>query len=415
MVQGKIILDKRSRAKKGHPIKIYISGDRKKKYISTGYFSEPDHWKDGPTRKHPNYQFLNSWMRRREYQLQEQIAVCNERGYDFDGAAEFIEAGGPDDREAEIARLKKRLRELEGASEMSLYDFWERLTDERKIAGKSTRAFDQTAAQIRNYAPEVSISEITPEWVEGFKRFKYADGCGDPGIHFYLVTLRTVYFTAVKRKLIPDENPFDGLIPQSVSFKRKVSLQRSDIPKLEAYAPGKYAGEKRIESTQRRIAIFLFQLYIGGHDLVDVANLRWENLQKGRVSFYRSKIKQGRPVLIDNVLLPQAQTIIDRYGTPKSNRVFSFIPDPALTEQYDNYRRLSWAALKRLSKKLGISPALKTKSPRYIFRTWAGEAGADILATMQIQGHRARGMTFVYQNRLPDRIVDRVLREILES
>ncbi|EAR14058.1 putative integrase [Robiginitalea biformata HTCC2501] len=412
MVQGKILLDTRSKGKKGHPIKIYISGNGSKKYISTGYFSMQEHWRDGVTRKHPNYSHLSTWIKRREFELQQQLNYCNEHGYTLREAVQYIK--GKSSPQDEIEMLEKRLRELRGQPTVSLFDFWQQITHERKLASKSTRAFDQTLSQIRKFTDDIPISDITPGWIEGFKAFKYSEGCGDPGVHFYLVTIRTVYYAAARRKLIEDQKPFNGLIPQSVSRKKKVRLSKSDLLRIANYSPSKYAGAARGKAIEQRIAIFLFQIYIGGHDLVDVAGLTWDDVSGGRVSFMRKKIKRGVPVQVDNILLPQAQDIINRHGTPKAKRVFSFIP-PHGTEQYEYYRRYYWKALKQMSEKLEITPPLKTKSPRYIFRTWAGDSGANIIHTMQIQGHKPKEETFKYQGRVPNRIVDQVLQQVLQE
>jgi len=414
LIQARIILDTRSTAKAGHPIKIYLSGYGKKAYISTGYFSRAEHWKDGPTRRHPNYNFLRGWIARREARLQQQVNHCNAHRFSFAQSRDFIKQG-PEDREAEIAALEQRLESLRGDSAPTLYEFWDRYTSELAAAGKSVRAFEETLAQLKHFKADVALRDVNYEWLQDFIQRKYATGCGPSGASFYLRTIRRVYLEAQRRPSlqIPAGNPFAGLIPAS-RRREPPRITREQLAGLLDYQPRPGTTKANAKRMTERMAVFCFQVYIGGHDLVDVARLSWEDVAGGRVRLYRYKNRSRGGELVDNLLIDQAIEILKKHGRKDRGRPFHFIPDPeSEPEGYRTWRGNYNRALRVVSEDLNITPAITSKAPRYIFRTWAGECGADILATMQIQGHRARGMTFSYQGRLPDRIVDRVLREVI--
>lgn len=403
MIRARIIPDTRSKAKKGFPVKIYVSGDGKKKYISTGFFCRDWERKDRE---------LVNYLRRREYDLAREVAYCNENRLSFEAALQVIETGigGA----GEVAALRERLAELEGRGGTTLFEFWGQYRGELAAQGKSVRALDETLVQVQNFMSDIPIREVNYEWLREFSQQKYVTGCGPAGVSMYLRTIRRVYLEAQRRPSmgIPAGNPFTGVIP-SVKRKEKPRMSREEFAALADYTPRPGTTRANAERIRERLAVFRFQVLIGGHDLIDVARLTWEDVgTRVRLTRYKNRDKGGE--LVDNLLVPEASEIIRQVGRQGRKRVFSFIPDPVsepVGYRYwqNNYNRM----LRVVSEDFGIRPGLSTKSPRYIFRTWAGEAGADILATMQIQGHRARGMTFVYQNRLPDRIVDRVLKEIL--
>ena len=118
--------------------------------------------------------------------------------------------------------------------------------------------------------------------------------------------------------------------------------------------------------------------------------------------------------MVDNLLLPEALDIIEKYGTKDKERVFAFIPDKEEQETgYAYYRENTNRALKKISEKQGLLDAMKSKSPRYIWRTWAGNTGLGILPIDQIQGRVPSGVSFRYQARLPYELVDEELKKVV--
>lgn len=147
---------------------------------------------------------------------------------------------------------------------------------------------------------------------------------------------------------------------------------------------------------QRTIDVFMFQLSIGGHDLVDVANLKWEDIRDNRIIFkrYKNRNKPQGGKTVDNMLNRFALDVIGKYGDKKSKNIFSFLGNPK-DGKYTH--RLTFATLKRISEALNISPAFSTKSPRYIFRTIAGELLVHDLIIETIQGHTSDRISRKYQ------------------
>lgn len=415
--RAKIILDKRSTAKKGHPISIYLYNNGTK-YIPLGKYSHESDWDiDGPKKSHPDYTELHRFLLKRRVDLIGEVDYCNEHNLGLKESYQLIK-NGLQDRESRIAALKRELRELEGQGQTMLFEFWETYIKDRERQKKSTKATIDTKAVFENFLLEkdMPINDITYEFLNEFIGFKMSNKCGTGGVSFYLRSLRSVYLEAQRRESlkIKSTNPFKGLINEKVS-KDPVEMSQDEMVKWKNFVPHKFTREYAAKLVLQKRDIFLFQFYIGGHDFVDIALLEWKNIRNGRIRFKRYKNRRhtnGGPT-IDNILVPEALAIIEKHGTKNRDRIFSFIPEPRDQESYQHYINNYRRALRKMSEQLKLNDVMKSKSPRYIFRTWAGNKKADMLATIQIQGQVPKGVTFRYQARLPNEMIDKELSTVI--
>lgn len=398
-MKASIILDLRRETKNGYPIKIVVYKD-KQHSIHLKEYSKSTHWNNGNVNKrHPEYRRLWRKLSKRALLLNEEVAYCNDNNLNLAECIKVIEKG------------------FVSKESVNVFEFWDVFVEEKKTAGLSTKAYEDVKTQLFNYWMEdLPFNDITYEWLQGFINHKYENGCGNSGINFYLKTFGIVYREAQRRESlqVPVGNPFKGLRKKVVK-KEMVKLSREKFKEILEWKPDKKNTPQNKLSLERRLAVWLFQFYIGGHDFNEVALLKWADIKRGRAKFSRHKNRNNTFILIDNLLLPEALAIIKKYGTKDDERVFGFIPDPLTRERsYNEYRNnTNRRLLKGISEELEINK-LTTKSVRYIFRTWAGEVEAGIIPTMQIQGHSLlKEMTFLYQGRLSNEVLDRNLKKIV--
>lgn len=416
--KAEIILDTRRETSKGFPIKIRIYNDGRK-YVPLNEYSSSKHWgNNGLLKSHPDYQRLKKKLLDREFQLIREVDYCNENNLGLTEAFQLIK-NGLDDRETRILQLKKELRSLEGDNSAMLFEFWDSFIKERIDQKKSIKAFVDTKQQLKDFmlVDDMPINDINYEFLNEFSNYKYSNDCGTGGVSFYLRTMRTVYLAAQKRESlgIKSVNPFKGLIDETVSSD-PVELTVAQMKKWKDFTPHKFTRESAIKTVIQKRDIWLFQFYIGGHDFIDIALLEWKkNIRNGRIRFKRYKNRRhpnGGPT-IDNVITPMAKEIMDKYGTRDRERVFSFIPHPndevSYSQYINNYRR----ALRKISEQLELPDNMKSKSTRYIFKTWGDQLQLSEASIKQIQGHAKVGVSSRYAARLPNRIVDGVLRKVV--
>lgn len=246
--------------------------------------------------------------------------------------------------------------------------------------------------------------------VKEFVLFKLKTSCTEAGVMSYLRTIKAVYKEAQRRTSlnIKSHNPFLGII-KTTKTKPIIKLQPEELKKLDAFIPHKFTSAKALKHMKQIRDIFLFQLLIGGHDFIDIALLKWDNIKDNRINFQRYKLRNrtNGGAIIDNKRHKKALQIINKHGDLKDERIFSFIPNPIIQQKaYIFFRGNANRTLQSISKSLGYKNALKTKSPRYLFRTYAGELLIHDLIVMKLQGHTPKGVTFNYQGAISYKVID---------
>lgn len=362
---------------------------REKKCIGHSFVHFWDFEKNLPLKLHPDY--LDLCVKVLEYRAK--VVKVNLGNYEFLEACNFLFATGS----------KKAIT--------GFVDFFNIRIDEKKTLKQPCQSYINVRDVVKNYisSDDIDINAITYEWLNDFVLFKLKNGCGKGGVMSYLRTMRAVYKEAQRRKSlgVKLDNPFIGVIKQAVP-KPVVEVSADILQVLKGYKPKPYSSNLNAFKMQRNLSVWMFQFYIGGHDYVDVALLTWKNIEGDRVGFKRYKLrnKNGGP-LINNKLFPDALSVINRFGDRSSKRVFSFIPDPEKhPEKYRTYRNNVNRSLASVSGQLGLEVSIRTKTPRYVFRTRAGENLIHDLIVMRLQGHTPDGITFNYQGLISNVVQD---------
>jgi len=383
MIKATIILDIRRKTKKGFPVKIRC----KRTYINLGIYQSTTKLKRTP-------EIID-----REIKLAHEINYCNKNNLSFEESIEIIKNGINDD--LQIYLLEKKLADLKDKTNIGILEFYDIIIAERKHKKISVEFYEVTKVQIKNFIIiDEPINNIDYEWVNKFILHKKN---APAGVMSYLKNLRAVYKEAQRRNSyhIKKDNPFLGII-KTIKPKDVQEVTIKDFKKLQIYTPNKFVSKTNAFKMQRNIDLWLFQFLIGGHDLIDIANLK--NVGK-RVKFrrYKNRNKPHGGEQVDNLLVPKAKEIYQKYDG------FKFIPHPSEETKYKNFRNNYNRSLKIISKDLELTSILKSKTPRYVFRTFAGEMMMDTLVLMQLQGHKPTEVTFSYQRKLPNKIIDKQL------
>ncbi len=418
---AKIILDKRSWSKKanGHPISVEVT-NKTNRLVSQKVYALESQWNGYEvTSDHPNASEINRFLTERRAKLIKEVDYCNKHKLDLAASIKIIK-NGLDDKEIRIAQLERELRELKGDNQTMLFKFWKDFIKEMAKIEKDTKALEDTLIQFQNYTlnQDIPINNINYEFLKDFSTYKLSGECNQPGLNHYLSMLRRVYKAAQSRESlkIKSSNPFTGFITNDKRSK-VVEMSPEEMLAWVKYEPHPFTTKKSAISQKRRRDLFVFQFLIGGHDFADIAVLEWKNIRGDRIRFKRYKNrshKSGGP-LVDNLILPLAKQIIQLHGTTDRDRVFAFIPHPRDKRSYFHFQNNTRRCFRAISNQLELQDVVKTKSPRYIFKSWADDLELDLRSINQVQGRSQKtlqGVAADYGARLHNSKADHVINSV---
>ncbi len=392
-------VDTRYKSKRGYAVRLQVNSQGQQIFISTGHYSS--------TKKLKETSDLVG--RLKVYEGRGKYADSN--GMDWENAIETIRNGAPEhqgfDKAERIKVLEKELNRLKNIRDQPLIPFVETIISEKQVVGMSTKHFSELIRELQKFNPDLDLNDITYAKLKEYEHYKRQNTQGR-GIMIQktLRTLRTVYNEAKHRELIHDlsRDPWDGLkVVIATNGKEKPTLGAPELKRL------------RSRQGNKVIDLFILQIYVGGQDLIDMADMKWEDTRNDRILIRRSKLRnRGGGRLVDNILLPEAQAIIKRWGSPDTERVFGSWLSEGGSGRYDQQRRQHGKVLRRIGKEIGVE-GLGTKSPRTIFRTAGGKLGVNEILLNQIMGHKPSGVSHRYQQNLSKEAQDEAHRKIIDS
>ena len=296
----------------------------------------------------------------------------------MDEAMEIIKNGLPvNDLDMEIAVLRKRLELLEGKKakqdEKMFIEFVDDLIKERQIKKLDIKAYSSikgTAKSFISPAEDFPINDIDREWLIRFDLYNKEKENLDSTIYMYISMIKTIFTEAQSRPSLNIKSgaPFRK-VKSKKSEKKTYDLSVEDLKKLLHLKTEDIKTTSKFGKTGiKRIAdLFLFQFAIGGHDMVEIASMKWTNVVKGRLVFGRRKNRFRNAIEPVNVMIsPFAKKVIAKYGDKNSDRIFTFLPDPETrAKDYNCFiANLNLSIYKIIRRAANIENDMKSKTTR---------------------------------------------------
>ena len=215
--------------------------------------------------------------------------------------------------------------------------------------------------QTKGYCRSVSFESITEELIASYETYlQHERGITKNSSSFYIRTLHAAYKKGIAMLNLKLRDPF-GNVYTGVDKTRKRAVNIDVIIKLMQY-------KKLNKSMEFSRDTFVFCFFAQGMPFIDFAKLKKENLQNGRLSYYRSKTG-----------------------------------------------RLLSVKVKKLSELLGEKATLTSYVPRH---SWASEAlklHIPMHVISESMGHSNEKTTSIYLTSLDHRNIDAATRKIFET
>lgn len=248
-----------------------------------------------------------------------------------------------------------------------------------------------------------------------------------------IVVILNIFKTLIRKGMelgyiSPDKNPFLTFKYSGIKTEKE-KLDATEIQALEALE----LAEGSLDWHSRNA--FLFSFYCAGIRVGDLLQLRWLNVEGGRLNYQMGKNHKTR----DLKLVPQAAAILDLYRTKDnkpndfifpfmdSKRIYSSAISQAdrdrlpsdmkkkLFEEISSKNALINKSLKRIAEKAGISKKVSMHISRHSFASLAVKNGADSNKVKSLLAHSRLQTTEGYMGSFSSSEADNALEGIFAN
>lgn len=244
--------------------------------------------------------------------------------------------------------------------------------------------------KLEAFNPNLTLGEITPEWLQAYARFLRKHHGNNPGtIRKNMCVIRMHYYAAMRAGKVTD-NPFTAYKLPAAS-PEVVYLTEEELNKLTTL----YNEATLPENEQKVLRFFLFMTFTAMH-ISDARALQIEQIRNGEIKYRRIKTQTLVQMPIGR---PAAQLIKYYRGKRMRGNLFQELP----TDQAFN------RVIKRICGRLGIDKPVSAKAARHTFATlYYKRNHGDIGTLSKLLGHSSINTTMIYAHIMEESRVDGV-------
>jgi integrase/recombinase XerD len=267
---------------------------------------------------------------------------------------------------------------------------------------KTAVDYETAKKAFKGYKKNVSFTDITKEFLQGFERNFLSRDRSPTTIGIYCRALRVVYNRAIELGIARREDyPFKKYkIPGSRNVKKAMSTDQ--IKQVKSYEPS-------TETEAKARDFWLFSFYCNGMNIKDICKLKYKNinLKAASIVFHRSKTINTKkhdlkPIHVE--LFDDTKAIIEKWGNPNTGNKEAYIfpiLSAGLTSEVERkkiqfFNRNISRQLKKIAGKLGIDTPLNNMSARHSYATVLKRKGASTAIISENLGHSSQKTTEHY-------------------
>ncbi len=257
----------------------------------------------------------------------------------------------------------------------------------------------------RNGSTALPLNDVTPRLIVEYENYLLSvRGVQRNSSSAYLRIIRAAYYKLTADKRGQDSNPFAPVYTGvDRTIKRSVGIPA--IRRLNELTLNKWG--LRLSRD-----LFLFSFYARGIAFIDLAQLTQNNVQKGRLTYIRSKTRQLLSVKIENPML----TIIDRYARINAPYLFPILHSSHFNQQeYDKALRTYNNHLHHLGFLIGCPTTLSSYVARHSWATTAKRLNVATRVISESMGHTDETTTQIYLDSLDLDKLDTANRKIIHE
>lgn len=418
-----------------HPFWLRITKDRKSTFIATGLSLPPKHWNE----KYTGYKeaIRKSYPEPYRNDLIKKLQDWEQK---YSNAADTLASG--DEIHDAKAVASKAIEDRKQARRVTLLAYINELVTGMVAARQKGNSIiyrdlkNQLADFIQDqyHKEDIPFSDVTVRFCNQLETFFRERGNSDTTLSNRYRTLRAVWNKAIAEGVAkPEHYPFARNVAEKHKFSigkfdtstQKRAISRDEVRKVENFIPtGTYSGPHfslrnavEVERLTLAKSVFLFSFYVGGINFVDLAKLRWNNINIDAEGFARlTYVRQKTGGKFSVRLLAPAIALIDQYRpdtkTDSDSYVFPILnisQHQTATQVHNRIHKVSAmvnADLKKIGERTEISTPLTTYVARHSFATALRQKGTATAVISQMMGHKTEAVTAIYLDSFASETVD---------
>lgn len=425
-----------------HPFWLRITKNRKTTFIATGLSLPPKHWNG-------KYSGYKEAIRKTYPEPYREELIRKLTGWERKYADAAENLFGADEQHDAKAVASKAIEGRKQTHSIMLLAYIDELVTALIAARQKGNSIiyrdlrNQLAdfIQDQDQKKDVPFAEVSVRFCNQLETFFRERGNSDTTLSNRYRTLRAVINKAIAEGVAkPEYYPFARNVAEKHKFSigkfdtttQKRAISRDEIRKIEVFTPtGTFNGKSasirnavEIERLTLAKSVFLFSFYCGGINFVDLAKLRWHNVNIDPEGYARlSYIRQKTGGKFSVRLLTPAYTIIEQYRldtyTGSDSYVFPILnvnQHQTATQIHNRIHKVSAMVnvdLKTLGERVGIATTLTTYVARHSFATVLRQAGQATAVISQAMGHKTEAVTAVYLEAFASETVDSAYEALL--
>ncbi len=382
---------------------LRIIKDRKTKYQSLGISILPQFWdftKNEPKPKCPNKDLINKIILDKKTEYQKEILELNAEQKDYT-VTSLLES------KTEKFVLK------------TVREFYEELIESYGKLGKTgnRRTYKASLNCLKRFTAnklDILFSDIDVAWLNRYEEWFRQRNCKETFMSVQFRTLRSAYNKAMAAKATSSKNyPFSEFKVSKFNVKtKKRALMKEDVMKIIT--------TETINPTPIRMlarSFFTFSYLCAGVPFVDFANLKPDNIIKGKLSYVRQKTHGD----INVTICDQAMEIIEKYASycKQAKYLFPVFDARIHKTPQQQANRINKVCnqvnkeLKVLADELEIDAEITTYVARHSFATILKRSGVNIGIISELMGHADLTTTEIYLDGFDEEQVEQAMSNLL--
>ena len=385
------------------PIHIRFTLNRQIRYVSTGFSIALDDWDFEQQRvKTP---LLH--LKETQHQIDSIILEYERKIKKFEALDMEITLDGL------LERNGKRII-------ITVSDYFRQQIERIKSIGKIGTAvkYENCLALLSKCNPvNISFEQIDMNYLWNFETFLLGKDNTSNSVATKFSVFKAAYNRAIADRVFePKDNPFSRFkVGKYWKPTRKRAITKEDVQKIKALELSENGNSLYLKLARD---IFLFSYYSAGINFKDIATLKWNDIDNGRIYYQRHKTSKE----MSCCLTPEVQHIIDAHNNSAYNGedyIFPILNRKKHRTEQQIFNRIHKVLakvnenLRLISKEIGLKNPITTYVARHTFATVLKRSGVNIAIISESLGHSDLATTQIYLDSFENSQIDEAMKNLL--